>query len=201
MTLSNKTLYLRPRMYKNNIFFKRCNMYAVIKSGGKQYKVANDEVIKIEKTVANPGDVIRFEEVIASSDGKEIKLGSPSIKGASVTAEVLEQTRGEKLVVFKKRRRKNSRRRNGHRQYLTVVRIIDITGKDATAKGKSKAKAKTENKAAAETKAEPKAVKKDAAPKAKTAKTEKATDAKAETKAKQPAAKKVAKKSTEKKKD
>ena len=75
-------------------------MYAVIKTGGKQYRVAKDEVIKIERL-----------------DGEV---------GASVTATVLEQTRGEKLIVFKKRRRKNYRRRNGHRQYLTVVRIADI---------------------------------------------------------------------------
>ena len=100
-------------------------MYAVIKTGGKQYRVAKDEVIKIERLDGDVGASVTFPEVLMVGGDSPV-VGTPTVAGASVTATVLEQTRGEKLIVFKKRRRKNYRRRNGHRQYLTVVRIADI---------------------------------------------------------------------------
>ena len=102
-------------------------MYAVIKTGGKQYRVAKDQYLKIEKLDAEVGSTIDFDQVLlVGGEGSEIKVGTPVIEGAKVTAEVVEQTRGPKIVIFKKRRRKNFRRKTGHRQYLTVVKIADI---------------------------------------------------------------------------
>ena len=100
-------------------------MYAVIKTGGKQYRVAKNDVIKIERLDGEVGSTVTFPEVLMVG-GDSPAVGAPTVAGASVTATVLEQTRGEKVIIFKKRRRKNYRRRNGHRQYLTVVRIADI---------------------------------------------------------------------------
>ena len=100
-------------------------MYAVIKTGGKQYRVAKDAVIKVERLDGEVGASITFPEVLMVGGDNPV-VGTPIVAGASVTATVLEQTRGEKVIIFKKRRRKNYRRRNGHRQYLTVVRIADI---------------------------------------------------------------------------
>jgi large subunit ribosomal protein L21 len=100
-------------------------MYAVIKTGGKQYRVAKDAVLKIERLDGEVGASITFPEVLMVGGDSPV-VGTPTVAGASVTATVLEQTRGEKLIIFKKRRRKNYRRRNGHRQHLTVVRIADI---------------------------------------------------------------------------
>jgi large subunit ribosomal protein L21 len=99
-------------------------MFAIIETGGKQYKVSPDDVIKVEKLAGAAGDTITFDRVLMV-DGK---VGVPTVSGASVTATVLEQGRGPKLIVFKKRRRQNSRRKNGHRQDLTVVRITGIAG-------------------------------------------------------------------------
>jgi len=100
-------------------------MYAVIKTGGKQYRVAKDAVIKIERLKGEVGASVTFPEVLMVGGDNPV-VGTPTVAGASVTATVLEQTRGEKVIIFKKRRRKNYRRRNGHRQHLTVVRIADI---------------------------------------------------------------------------
>jgi large subunit ribosomal protein L21 len=100
-------------------------MYAVIKTGGKQYRVAKNQVIKIERLAGEAGDEITFPEVLMVG-GDEPKVGSPLVEGAKVTGTLLEQTKGEKIIIFKKKRRKNYRRRNGHRQLLTVVRIADI---------------------------------------------------------------------------
>ena len=100
-------------------------MYAVIKTGGKQYRVAANQVIKVERLAGEVGSTITFPEVLMVG-GETPVVGTPTVAGASVTATVLEQTRGEKLIVFKKKRRKNYRRRNGHRQHLTVVRIAEI---------------------------------------------------------------------------
>lgn len=102
-------------------------MYAVIRTGGKQYRVARNEVIEVEKLDAEPGTTVAFDEVLLVGEGESATVGTPLVAGASVSATVLDQTRGEKVIVFKKRRRKNYRRRNGHRQYLTVVRVTDIT--------------------------------------------------------------------------
>ena len=101
-------------------------MYAVIKTGGKQYRVAKDDVITIEKLDGKTGDKIEFNEVLIVGDEANTAIGTPHVEGASVTAEVVEQTRGSKIIVFKKKRRHNYRRKKGHRQHQTVVRITEI---------------------------------------------------------------------------
>ncbi len=103
-------------------------MYAVIKTGGKQYRVAQDEVIKVEKLAGDDGSTIEFSDVLMVGEGESVKVGTPFVAGAKVTAELVQQTRGPKVIAFKKRRRKNSRRKKGHRQDLTMVRITGITG-------------------------------------------------------------------------
>jgi large subunit ribosomal protein L21 len=100
-------------------------MFAVIKTGGKQYRVAADDVLKVEKVKGEPGEIVQFGEVLVVG-GDDVKLGEPTISGASVAAEVLEQGRGPKVIAFKKRRRKNSRRKRGHRQEFTLIRITEI---------------------------------------------------------------------------
>jgi large subunit ribosomal protein L21 len=100
-------------------------MFAVIRTGGKQYRVAAEDVIRVDKVTGNPGEIVQFGEVLVVG-GDSITLGQPTIAGASVAAEVLEQGRGPKIIAFKKRRRKNSRRRRGHRQEFTLVRVTEI---------------------------------------------------------------------------
>lgn len=97
-------------------------MFAVIKTGGKQYRVSKDDVIAIEKLDGDAGATIVFSEVLMLGD----QVGAPSVANAQVTAEVLRQFRDEKKIIFKKRRRKHYRRRNGHRQHLTLVKITDM---------------------------------------------------------------------------
>ena len=122
-------------------------MFAVLKTGGKQYKVAANDVLTVEKLAAEVGDTVEFAEILMLG-GDELKVGAPFVAGAVVKAEVY---RGEKVVAFVKRRRKHSsQRKRGHRQYLTRVRIIDII-----AGGKKAAKAKAEVPAAAEAALEP----------------------------------------------
>jgi len=101
-------------------------MYAVIKTGGRQYKVKLDDVIKVNRLKAEEGDVVAFEDVILFSDGSKTQLGSPKVSGITVAGRVVEQARGPKVIAFKKRRRKNSRRKRGHKQDLSVVRITEI---------------------------------------------------------------------------
>ncbi|MCM0021501.1 MAG: 50S ribosomal protein L21 [Tagaea sp.] len=101
-------------------------MYAVIRTGGKQYKVAKNDVVVVEKLAAEAGKTVQLDDVLMVVDGAIAKVGSPTLAGASVTATVLEQAKGDKVIVFKKRRRKNSRRKNGHRQFETTLRIVDI---------------------------------------------------------------------------
>ena len=101
-------------------------MFAIIKTGGKQYKVAKDVKITVEKLEGNAGDKVTLSEVLLVSDGSKTSVGAPVIAGATVTAEVVAQTRDDKVIIFKKRRRQNSRRKNGHRQHKTVLKIIDI---------------------------------------------------------------------------
>ena len=101
-------------------------MFAVIRTGGKQYRVAPNDIIEIEKIAGKPGDIIQLSEVILLG-GDRPKTGNPTISGASVAAEVIEQTRGEKIIVFKMKRRKNYAKKQGHRQGFTEVRINDIT--------------------------------------------------------------------------
>jgi large subunit ribosomal protein L21 len=103
-------------------------MYAVIKTGGKQYRVAKDDVVTIERVAGAAGAKIEFNAVLMVGSGESVKVGTPTVAGAMVTAELVGQTRGEKLIAFKKRRRKNSRRKKGHRQDLSTVRITTITG-------------------------------------------------------------------------
>ena len=102
-------------------------MFAVIQTGGKQYKVAQNDVITVERLSGDAGTTIELGDVLAVSDGATLQVGSPLVPGAKVTAEVVEQTRGPKVIVFKKRRRQNSRRKNGHRQDLTVLKITSVT--------------------------------------------------------------------------
>ncbi len=103
-------------------------MYAVIKTGGKQYRVAANDKLSIEKLEGAAGATIEFTEVLMVGSGASVKVGTPTVAGAKVIAELVEQDRGPKVIAFKKRRRKNSRRKKGHRQDLTIVRIKDIIG-------------------------------------------------------------------------
>ncbi len=154
-------------------------MFAVIKTGGKQYKVAKNDVISVEKLQADPGATIAFDQVLLIGDGKGQKVGAPVVEGASVTATVLEQTRGDKIIVFKKKRRKHYRRTAGHRQYLTVLRIADILpAPEKKAAAEPKAKPKPAAKAAPARKAKPK----ETAVKAKKARSDKTAAAKTPTK-------------------
>ena len=100
-------------------------MFAVIKSGGKQYRVAADDVLKIEKVAGEPGEIIQLGDVLVVG-GDNVTLGAPTVAGASVAAEVIEQGRGPKVIAFKKRRRKNSRRKRGHRQEFPQRRDTEI---------------------------------------------------------------------------
>jgi large subunit ribosomal protein L21 len=100
-------------------------MFAVFKTGGKQYRVAAEDVLKVDKVRGAPGEIVEFGEVLVVG-GDSVTLGAPTIAGATVAAEVLEQGRGAKIIAFKKRRRKNSRRKRGHRQEFTLLRITEI---------------------------------------------------------------------------
>ncbi len=102
-------------------------MYAIIRTGGKQYKVSHGDVVKVEKLEVGVGETITLSDVLAASDGKSLKIGAPVLANAQVQAQVLEQAKNDKIIVFKKKRRQNYRRKNGHRQLVTVLRIGDIT--------------------------------------------------------------------------
>jgi large subunit ribosomal protein L21 len=119
-------------------------MFAVIKTGGKQYRVAADDVLKVDKIKGEPGEIVQFGEVLVVG-GDTPTIGIPTVAGASVAAEVIEQGRGRKVIAFKKRRRKNSRRRRGHRQEFTRVRVTEILTDGA--KPSKKARPKHERKA------------------------------------------------------
>ncbi|MER8787748.1 50S ribosomal protein L21 [Mesorhizobium sp. M0983] len=136
-------------------------MFAVIKTGGKQYRVAANDLLKIEKLEANVGDIVEIGNVLAHGEGENVTFGAPFVDGAMVTAEVVEQGKNRTVIAFKKRRRQNSRRKIGHRQLLTTVRIAEILL--GGAKPAKKTAAKTEAKAEVAAKIEAKA---EAAPKA-----------------------------------
>ena len=105
--------------------------YAVIQTGGKQYKVSAGEIIKIEKlSDSNPDTKVEFKEILAYGDDKNIELGEPTVNGAKVEAELLKNSKERTVLIFKKRRRKNSRRKNGHRQQFSLIRINKIFSKD-----------------------------------------------------------------------
>ena len=125
-------------------------MFAVIKTGGKQYRVAANDVIKIEKLAGNAGEMITFGEVLAFGEGESATFGAPFVAGATVTAEVVEQGRGKTVIAFKKRRRQNSRRKRGNRQYETTVRISEILTGGAKPSKKTETSVETEAPAASE---------------------------------------------------
>ena len=100
--------------------------FAVIRTGGKQYRVTPNSVLKVEKLEAEAGATVTFHDVLAVGSDAGLTLGAPTVPGASVSATVLEQARGDKIIVFKKKRRQNYRRKRGHKQHLTVLRIGDI---------------------------------------------------------------------------
>jgi large subunit ribosomal protein L21 len=126
-------------------------MFAVIKTGGKQYRVAAEDVIKVERLKGDRGEIIQFGEVLLLG-GDNVTVGAPTVAGASVAAEVVEQGRGPKVIAFKKRRRKNSRRKRGHRQEFTMVRITEILtdGRSPSQAAPAKARRKAAPKAAKE---------------------------------------------------
>ena len=101
-------------------------MFAVIRTGGKQYRVTPNAVLKVEKLEAEPGSSITFTDVLAVGTEGSMTVGAPTVSGASVVATVVAQDRLDKIVIFKKRRRQNSRRKNGHRQHVTVLRVSEI---------------------------------------------------------------------------
>jgi large subunit ribosomal protein L21 len=101
-------------------------MFAVIRTGGKQYRVTPEAVLKVEKLEAEAGETVTFTDVLAVGGDGALKLGAPVLAGASVTATVIAQDRLAKVIIFKKRRRQNSRRKNGHRQCVTVLRVASI---------------------------------------------------------------------------
>lgn len=135
-------------------------MFAVIKTGGKQYRVAEDQVIQIEKIQGELGTIVQLRDVLMLG-GETPQLGAPLVAGASVAAEVIQQGRGAKVIAFKKRRRKNSRRKRGHRQEFTMLRITEILtdGKAPTKEARPKPVAKPKPEPSAEGEEKPKAAK------------------------------------------
>ncbi len=101
-------------------------MFAVIKTGGKQYRVVANDLLKVEKVIGEAGDIVHFSEVLMIGEGASAAIGAPTVAGALVTAQVVEQGRAKKVIAFKKRRRQNSKRTRGHRQHLTTVQIVEI---------------------------------------------------------------------------
>ena len=124
--------------------------FAVIKTGGKQYKVSANDTIRIEKLDDKAGKTFEFKEVLLTTDNTTTEIGSPMIDGAYVEAELLKQARNDKVIIFKKRRRQNSRKKRGHRQHVSIVKILKIYGKSgkllAEAKNTTVEKKTTEKK-------------------------------------------------------
>ena len=121
-------------------------MYAVVKTGGKQYRVQKEDVVLVEKLNANDGDQLVLSDVLMVGDGKKVTLGTPLINDAAVMAQVIRQTRGPKITMIYKRRRKNSRRKQGHKQDLTLLKIIDIAETGGSKLSPKKATSKTTEK-------------------------------------------------------
>jgi len=173
-------------------------MYAVVKTGGKQYRVAKNDVIVVEKLAAESGASVELDQVLMLDDGKETLIGTPLVDGARVAATVLDQARGDKIIIFKKKRRKDYKRTKGHRQYVTILRITDILAKGQKASPARQAapvkdEAKPAEAAAAETATEA------AAPAKKAPAKKAAKKAPAKKAAKKAPAKKAAKKAPAKK--
>ncbi len=135
-------------------------MYALVKTGGKQYRVAKDDTILVERLAATEGEQVILNDVVMLGDGDKVTIGTPLVNGAAVSATVMRQTRGPKIIIFRRKRRKNHRRTQGHRQDLTLLKINDIA--DDASKLKPAAKATPAKKAVAKADA----TKKAAAPKA-----------------------------------
>ena len=186
-------------------------MYAVVKTGGKQYRVQKEDVVLVEKLNANDGDQLVLSDVLMVGDGKKVPLGTPLVNDAAVMAQVIRQTRGPKITMIYKRRRKNSRRKQGHKQDLTLLKIIDIaeTGgsklspKKATTKiTEKKTKVETKPKTESQSKVADEKVKKEVKPKSNTKKTTetktKSASTKPETKAKTKTTTKTKKTTTKK---
>ena len=104
-------------------------MFAVLKTGGKQYKVIQGDLIEVEKLESDVGDKVTLDQVLMVGEGENVEVGSPYISNCQVTGEVVKQGKGAKIIVFKKKRRKNYRRKNGHRQFITQLKITEITKK------------------------------------------------------------------------
>jgi large subunit ribosomal protein L21 len=182
--------------FDRNFWTGAKTMYAVIKTGGKQYRVAPNEVLKVERLPVEAGHRIAFNEVLAVDSGEGLKVGAPMVAGAMVTATVVEQTHAPTILVFKKKRRHNYRRKNGHRQDLTVIRIGEILteGRQPSAEPEAAPAAEAKEKPAKTAKkAAGKPAAKKASPKP-AAKAKAAGGAKAKPAAKKAPAKKPAKK-------
>ena len=104
-------------------------MFAVLNTGGKQYKVSQGDLIEVEKLESNTGDTVTLDQILMVGEGENVEVGSPYVSGCKVIGEVMEQGKGAKVIVFKKKRRKNYRRKNGHRQLFTQLKITKITKK------------------------------------------------------------------------
>ena len=167
-------------------------MFAVIKTGGKQYRVAPEDIIRVDRVNGQPGEIVEFGEVLLVG-GDAPQLGTPAVAGATVSGEVLQHTRGDKVIAFKKRRRQNSRRKRGYRHEFSVIRITEILTDGAKPSKEAKPRPKREAKPKAETTAEPTA---EGGARTKAAKGK----TRAKTGAKKPAAKKPAKSPTKGKK-
>ena len=113
-------------------------MYAILETGGKQYRVAEGDVIKVEKLPGDAGDQIQFDKVLLISDGNEVKVGTPYIEGAKIAGEIVETGKGKKVIVFKFKSKKDYRRKQGHRQPFTAVEITSLTGKATPRKSAEK---------------------------------------------------------------
>lgn len=123
-------------------------MYAILKCGGKQIKVSKGDTVLVERLTGEQGEKVTLDNVLLIADGEKLTVGTPVVEGATVTATIAEQIRDKKVIVFKKKRRQGYKRKKGHRQYLTVLKIEEISAK-ATAKKAAPAKAKTATKKAA----------------------------------------------------
>jgi large subunit ribosomal protein L21 len=176
-------------------------MYAIVEIAGQQFKVEKDQQIFVHRLEEKEGAKVEFDNVLLIDNNGKVNVGAPAISGAKVTVKVLDHVRGDKVVVFKKKRRKGYRVKNGHRQDFTQIEIQSIVEKGATAKIANaktvKKEVKAEPKASAKAPAK-KAPAKKAAPKAKTASTAKPKAAAKKTTTKKPAAKKTAAKKTDK---
>ena len=181
---------------------KTLRMYAIVEIAGQQFKVEKDQQIFVHRLEEKEGAKVEFDNVLLIDNNGKINVGAPAISGAKVTAKVLDHMKGDKVIVFKKKRRKGYRVKNGHRQAFTQIEIQNILEKGATVKkanvATAKKGAKAEPKAVAKKAPAKKATAKKAAPKAKTASAAKPKAAAKKTTAKKPAAKKTAAKKTDK---